>query len=295
MTATPTELLASKTNSWTEYRSGSAAVDELLHVLAVVPSRRAAGNWVFHATNSSRPSGRVFGGQIMAQAAVAASLSVDPVAVVHSLHAYFVRAGRPNIPLELRVEPLRNGRSFRTRRVDVLQHDRLVCTVTASFHVAQEGIHHQDPMPNLPGPDGLAGSYVFADDRDELGAVELRPCPENLSTPASTEVAVWMRIAARLPDDPLLHRAILVYLSDLSVLRGAFRTHHLERGSTSSASLDHTIWLHEQARADEWLVYRSRSPWSGYGRAVGAATLFSASGELIANTGQEMIIRPRAR
>jgi acyl-CoA thioesterase-2 len=296
MTAVPADPPAPRTSSWTSHRSGSPPVDELLRVLAITPERGAGGELIFQGTSASRPPDRVFGGQMLAQAAVAASLTVDQAAVVHSLHAYFVRAGRPDVPFRFRVEPVRDGRSFRIRRVDALQDDLLVCTVTASFHAAQDGIRHQDPMPDFPGPDELAGHFAFPDSTGGApSAVEMRPCPPIPMQPARPEWAVWLRVAAALPDDPLLHRALLIYLSDLGVLRGAFRIHRLDRGGTASASLDHTIWLHGQARADDWMLYRSRSPWSGHGRAVGNAALFAASGELLAHTGQEMVIRPRRR
>ena len=276
---------------WPAHRSGVAEVDELLQVLAVERVDELA--WVSGST--SWPHGRVFGGQILAQSVVAAALTADPAAVPHSLHAYFMRAGRPDEPVRFAVDPLRDGRSFATRRVDAVQRDEVIASTLLSFQRPEPGPARQDPMPDRPDPAGLAGRIPFTaapDGPSRGGALELRACPMDADQdPAAS--AVWMRIRGSLPDDPLLHRALLVYLSDMTVVHGAFRALRLPRDRTRSASLDHAIWLHRPGRVDDWLLYDSRSPSAGGGRAMGSGRLFASSGELLASSAQEMSVRLR--
>ncbi|HZG92392.1 MAG TPA: acyl-CoA thioesterase domain-containing protein [Pseudonocardia sp.] len=275
--------------AWREHRSGSPEVDELVRVLAVeqVDARSFTG------TSTARPEGRIFGGQILAQALVSASLSTPGVA--HSLHAYFMRAGRPRDEIRFEVDPLRDGRSFSTRRIDAVQGGEVICSVMASFHRPEEGVDHQDPMPDHADPDTLDGRspFVASDGPARAGALEIRGCPAGPDARQRAESAVWMRITAPLPDDPLLHRALLAYLSDMSVLHGAFRRHGLRRSEVRTASLDHSLWLHRDGRADGWLLYDSRSPSAAAGRAVGHARLFATDGTLLATAGQEMTVRRR--
>lgn len=277
-------------DAWLAHRSGSSTVDELVAALAV----RRLGPGLFAGTSTALPARRVFGGQTLAQCLVAASLTVPPPAVAHSLHAYFVRPGSPSEGFRFEVTTIRDGRSFATRRVSATQGGEPTCVVIASFSPPEDGLTHQDPMPARPAPDGLTGRtpfHVAPDGAATTGAVELRACPS--SEPRRPESAVWMRVTAPLPDDPLLHRALLVYLSDFSILHGAFHLHGVTRPMIRTASLDHSMWLHRDGRADEWLLYESRSPTSGGGRAVGFASLYGAGGDLLATAGQEMLVRLR--
>jgi acyl-CoA thioesterase-2 len=295
MTSDPTPYLAPHVAmdldpdlaSWRAHRSGVAAVDELVSVLAVTRVSETA----FTGRSTRVPAGRVFGGQILAQCAVAGSRTVAPPAALHSLHAYFVRAARPEVVLHFAVTAVRDGRSFAVRRVDALQDGEIVTTVTASYHVPEEGVTHQDPMPPRPSPAELSGRTPFhlsAEGPGRAGAVELRACPPE---PGRAESSVWLRVTAPLPDDPVLHQALLVYLSDFSILHGAFHRHGLTRTGIRTASLDHGVWLHRPGRADGWLRYDSRSPSAAGARAMGQATLFSADGVLLATAGQEMLVR----
>ncbi len=275
--------------SWRAHRSGVSAVDELVHALAV--ERLSATGFAGHST--SVPENRVFGGQLLAQCVVAATLTVPPPAVPHSLHAYFVRAARPAVKLHFEVTTVRDGRSFAVRRVDALQDNEIVTSVTASFHLPEDGLSHQDPMPVRVPPAELSGRtpfHVAPDGPAHAGAVELRACtPE----PGRPESSVWLRVTAPLPDDPVLHQALLVYLSDFSILHGAFIRHGVSRPEVRTASLDHSMWLHRPARADDWLLYDSRSPSAAGARAMGQASLFTATGELVATAAQEMLVRRR--
>jgi acyl-CoA thioesterase II len=274
--------------TWRAHRSGVPAVDELVGVLAV--EQVAESTFTGHST--AVPARRVFGGQILGQCVVAATATVAPPAALHSMHAYFVRPGRPSVKFQFEVTTVRDGRSFAVRRVDARQDDEVVTTMIASFHGSEDGLTHQDPMPARPVPAELAGRDPFhaaADGTAHAGAVELRACPRE---PGRPESSVWMRITAPLPDDPLLHRALLVYLSDFSILHGAFHAHAVARPRVHTASLDHSVWLHRPGRADQWLLYDSHSPSAAGARAVGRASMFTTGGELLATAGPEMLIRP---
>jgi acyl-CoA thioesterase-2 len=263
-------------------------VDELVSALAV----ERVGESSFTGHSASVPAWRVFGGQILAQCAVAATMTVAPPAVPHSMHAYFVRPGRPEVKFQFEVTTVRDGRSFAVRRVEALQDNEIVTTMIASFHHGEEGFAHQDPMPVRPAAEELPGRapfHVAEDSPAHAGAVELRTCP---ARPGRPESSVWMRVTAPLPDDPLLHQALLTYLSDFTILHGAFRTHGIARRRVHTASLDHSLWLHRPGRADQWLLYDSHSPSAASARANGQATMFTAAGELLATAGQEMLIRP---
>lgn len=278
-------------DEWREHRSGLSTVDELVSALAV--ERLSATTFTGHST--AVPAHRVFGGQILAQCAVAAARTVTPPAALHSMHAYFVRAARPAVKFHFEVTPVRDGRSFAVRRVDALQDDEIVTTTIASYHVPEEGLAHQDAMPRRPAPEELPARTPFlvsAGGPASAGAVELRACPPRPGEPAS---AMWLRITAPLPDDPLLHQAMLVYLSDFGILHGAFRHHGVSRTQVRTASLDHSIWLHRPGRVDDWLLYDSRSPSAAGARAMGQATLYTTDGILLASAGQEMLVRQVTR
>jgi acyl-CoA thioesterase II len=272
--------------AWREHRSGVAASDELVGVLAVEQLSESA----FSGHSTTVPSGRVFGGQLLAQGVVAAAMTVAAPAVPHSLHAYFVRAGRPDVKFQFAVTTLRDGRSFAVRRVDALQDNEIVTSMTVSFQAPEQGLTHQDPMPARPGPDDLPARTPFlsADGPASAGAVDLRACPPAHGGAASS---VWLRVNGSLPDDPVLHQALLVYLSDFAILHGAFVRHGVARTQVRTASLDHGIWLHRPARADEWLLYDSHSPSAAGARAVGRAAMFTEAGVLAATAAQEMLVR----
>jgi len=273
--------------AWREHRSGVAASDELVGVLAVEQVSESA----FTGHSTTVPSRRVFGGQLLAQSVVAATMTVTPPAVPHSLHAYFVRAGRPDVKFQFAVTTLRDGRSFAVRRVDALQDNEIVTSMTVSLQTPEEGLTHQDPMPARPDPDDLPARTPFLVSPDgpaTAGAVDLRACPP---VPGGASSSVWLRVNGSLPDDPVLHQALLVYLSDFAILHGAFVRHDVARTEVRTASLDHSIWLQRPARADEWLLYDSHSPSAAGARAVGRAAMFTQAGDLAATAAQEMLVR----
>lgn len=269
---------------------------------------------VFIGQSQKMPHGRVFGGQVLAQGVIAAGRTVlaepgAPVRVLHSLHAYFMRPGDDTLPIHFSVERMRDGRSFSTRRVHAIQHDKPILSMIASFQEPAGGLDHQDPMPDVPGPEGLKSlTDVFAG-IDHPGArhlaegraIEQRHVEGNLYlAPAAEQVArqhVWLRAIGRLPDDPLVHQAVLAYASDYSLLEPVIRRHGITWTDPRlrPASLDHSMWFHRPGRADDWVLYASQSPSAQGGRGLGVGTMYAADGCLIATVAQEGMLRVRDR
>jgi acyl-CoA thioesterase-2 len=254
--------------------------------------------------------GRVFGGQVVAQALQAAQRSVSEGKSAHSLHAYFMRGGDEDHPIVYRVVRDFEGRSFATRRVIATQKGQPIFNMAASFQVAEEGLHHQDTMPDVPGPEELKSERELRAEiadaipekfrRHLLRArpIEIRPvAPRSWTEPTATEPAQhsWFRVVAPLPDDPALHRAILAYASDMSLLGTAMLPHAVNwtTDKLQTASLDHAVWLHEPFRFDDWLLYTCDSPWAGHARGFNRGRIYARDGRLVASTAQEGLIRMR--
>ncbi len=267
---------------------------------------------VFVGQSQKMPHGRVFGGQVLAQGIVAAGRTVQPAPgspprPIHSLHAYFMRPGDDTRPIRFSVEGMRDGRSFSTRRVHAIQHGKPILSMIASFQEPAEGLDHQDPMPDVPGPEGLRSlSDVFAG-IDHPGArhlaegraIEQRHVEGNLYvSPGAEHVArqhVWLRTTGTLPDDPLIHSAVLAYASDYSLLEPVLRRHGViwTDRRLRPASLDHSMWFHRTGRADDWVLYASQSPSAQGGRGLGIGQMYAADGTLVATVAQEGMIRLR--
>ncbi len=253
--------------------------------------------------------GRVFGGQVIAQALLAAENTVDPDRPAHSLHAYFLRGGSEDFEIDYKVDRDFDGGSFSNRRVVASQQGRPILNLTASFQKQQEGLHHLDAeMPDVPGPEELEPETVvrrrFADQARpearhhflaerpiEMRAVEGRHWMN--PKPAPPRSHSWFKAVAALPDDPRIHRAVLAFTSDMTLLGTCALPHGLSwaRGEVVSASLDHAVWFHEPFRADEWLLYATDSPWSGGGRGFNRGRIFTQGGRLVASVAQEGMIR----
>jgi len=249
----------------------------------------------------------VFGGQVLAQALIAASRTVEGRRA-HSLHGYFLLPGDPQAPIVYDVERIRDGRSFATRRVVAIQHGRAIFNMSASFHVREDGLEHQIDMPDVPGPDGLASIEKLGRLAADKAPKKVRPVltmrrpiefrPLEPADPLDPQIRppqhrIWLRAAAALPDDPVLHRAVLAYSSDFTLLGTAFLPHGISllKGGVQAASLDHAMWFHREFRADEWLLYDMDSP-SGCGaRGFARGSLFSADGRLVASVAQEGLVR----
>lgn len=266
---------------------------------------------IFRGNSPEERIQRVFGGQVAAQALVAAGRTVPPERHVHSLHAYFIRPGDPAIPIVYNVERVRDGRSFTTRRVVAIQHGKAIFAMSASFHIAEEGISHQAAvMPQVPGPETLPTFHerMLKVAGDEPGWREWlsKPRPvdfryvdaltreaEKDRSLVSPESHVWFTYDADLPDDPLLHVVLAAYASDFTLVDTVLLAHGLAGGSSKgfAASLDHAMWFHCPFRADDWLLYAQESPWSGGARGLARGQMFTPSGELAVSVVQECLIR----
>jgi acyl-CoA thioesterase-2 len=250
---------------------------------------------------------RVFGGQVLGQALTAASYTAG-LRQVHSLHAYFLLPGDVNAPIVYEVDIARDGKSFSTRRVVAIQHGRPIFNMAASFQSPEQGLEHAVPMPEVPGPDGLADVRVVAPEilakvPDKMRrfltgerAFELRPVePVHLVSPPKQEPRrhVWLKTVDRIPDSADLHRNLLAYVSDFHLVATATLPHgvHFAEGNVQLATLDHAMWFHQPFRVDDWLLYSMESPSASGGRGFALGRLFSRDGRLVASTAQEGVIR----
>ena len=262
---------------------------------------------VFVGQTPTTPAQRIFGGQVAGQALVAAGRTVDPQRFVHSLHGYFVRPGDPAVPLEYRVENVRDGRSFSVRRSVAFQHDKPIFFLSASFQVVEEGLDHHAPAPlGIPGPDDVPTmAQRMAEYPERLAAYSRAPQAVDVryvgepgwvrpgDRPAAEFQRVWMRIAGKLPDDPLIHACALAYASDLTLLDSVLSVHGevWGPGGVIGASLDHALWFHRPFRADEWFLYDCTSPSASGSRGLATGRMFTRDGRHIASAVQEGLLR----
>lgn len=253
---------------------------------------------------------RVFGGQVAAQALVAAGRTVPADRAAHSLHAYFLRTGDPGAPIVYSVDRIRDGRSFTTRRVVAVQHGKPIFHLSASFQAYEDGLDHQAPMPEAPDPatlptsqERLAG-YAHLDPEvverflEAREAIDLRYVDEppygEFGAPREPHSQVWFRANGKLDDDPLLHVVLATYVSDMTLLDSVLLAHGRGGwavGDVVGASLDHAMWFHRPFRADEWLLYDQESPSAHGGRGLGQARIYTRDGKLAISVVQEGVVR----
>ena len=291
----------------------TAALDDLITLLDLEPIEVN----MFRGLSPDEDRQRVFGGQVAGQALVAAGRTVNeaagggepegPYRAVHSLHAYFLRPGDPNIPILYEVDRLRDGRSFTTRRVVAIQHGRAIFNLSASFKVSEEGVSHQSSMPDAADPEALptlqARMAPFADQiggwTDRPRPIDLRPVDAPLrvvgATPRPPRQLVWFRADGSLPDDPLLHACIVAYASDMTLLDTTMFPHGMTFNGSSMASLDHAMWFHRPFRADDWLLYDQYSPTAADARGLAVGTIYTREGHLVVSVVQEGLIRAARR
>lgn len=251
---------------------------------------------------------RVFGGQVVGQALAAAERTAPEGMASHSLHAYFLRGGDPAVEIEYAVDRVRDGRSFATRRVLATQHDRPIYATMVNFHIHEDGYDHQDPMPDVPQPEDCEDYSTVLKRQlgsrasvwiDDWGTLDLRHAGDtrggialdNSGRPAVARL--WLKVPERIPDDSRLHREMLAYLSDLTLL-GAAMLPHGAPGSTSlrdTASLDHAVWFHRPFRVDEWLLFAQHSPTASDARGLIRGEFYTRAGVLVASVMQEALIR----
>jgi acyl-CoA thioesterase II len=286
----------------------ASAIEELLEILDLETLEVN----LFRGRSPQSRWQRVYGGQVIGQALVAACRTVDDVATrpPHSLHAYFLLGGDPKVPIIYDVDRIRDGRSFTTRRVVAIQHGHAIFSMSVSFHVHEPGLSHQMKMPDVPPPDALPSEAEMKEriwpllpeavrryyERER--PIELRPVEYRRYLGEKSESGrfhVWIRATGRLPDAPAIHQCVLAYASDMTLLDAAL----IEHGKSvfdqdiMAASLDHALWLHRPFRADQWLLYAQDSPSLSDSRGFSRGLIYTADGTLVASVAQEGLVRQR--
>src|SRR5947209_8456821 len=285
----------------------SSAVQDLL---AILDLERLELN-LFRGRSPQVGWQRVFGGQVIGQALVAACRTVDVTGrPPHSLHAYFLLPGDPKVPIIYEVDRIRDGKSFTTRRVVAIQHGEAVFTMAVSFHHDEEGPSHQASMPDVPAPDSLATDAAIKErvlpmmpeavrrfyERER--PIELRPVELERYLGKKIEAGrfhVWIRATGALPDEPAIHQCVLAYASDMLLLDSALIPHGrtVFEQTLMAASLDHALWFHRPFRADDWLLYAHDSPNLSGSRGFSRGLIFARDGTLVASVAQEGLLRER--
>ncbi|MDY0205449.1 MAG: acyl-CoA thioesterase II [Pseudomonas sp.] len=253
---------------------------------------------------------QLFGGQVLGQALSAASQTVDASRQANSLHGYFLRPGDAQKPVIYQVERVRDGGSFSTRRVTAIQNGQTIFTCSASFHQQEEGFRHQTDMPDVPQPEDLLSEGVLSphlakalspENREKMlraKAIETRPVQvlDPLKPEASEPIKqVWFKASDTLPKSPALHKYLLAYASDFGLLTTSLLPHgaSIWQPKMQVASLDHSIWFHEEVCLDDWLLYSMDSPWAGGSRGFARGSIYTRDGRLVASVAQEGLIRAR--
>lgn len=281
----------------------SNVLEELLTLLRL----EDRGEGIYRGQSQDLGWGRVYGGQVLGQAVMAAGATV-PDRRLHSLHSYFVRPGDTKLPIDYCVELVRDGGSFSVRRVVARQDGQAIFNMSASFQIDEDGFEHQAAMPDVHGPDGLLSELEKARaDIDRIPEalraramcerpIEMRVVNPDSATPGQEPKRyTWIRSAGALPDDPVVHQCLLAYASDWGLLATSLRPHGISilSRSVQTASLDHAMWFHRDFRIDDWLLYVTDSPSAQHARGFTRGEVFTRDGRLVASTAQEGLIRRR--
>ncbi|MFT4135907.1 acyl-CoA thioesterase [Microbacterium sp.] len=280
------------------------AVDRLIGVLDLDDTAARTTEDIFTGRSQRMPFRRVFGGQVLAQSLVAATRTVPDGRRPHSMHGYFLRPGDDTLDVTFAVDRIHDGRSFSRRRTQAFQHGVPIFSMIASFQVGDEGLEHAVPMPDVPEPDDVVDSvpdlpedhplfrHVMADRPAELRHID-SPLYLRVEGEPRPAQAVWMRTRARLPDHAALHRAVLAYLSDMTLQEPILRAHGIPWATPGLkvASLDHAMWWHRDGRPDEWMLYVQESPSAGGGRGLSTGRIFDRAGRLLVSVAQEVMVR----
>jgi acyl-CoA thioesterase-2 len=282
---------------------GEHTISELLELLTL---EQLEVN-LFRGTSRDIGTERVFGGQVLAQAVLAANQTVED-RLVHSLHAYFLRAGDHEAPIVYDVDRSRDGRSFTARRVVAIQHGRPIFTLAASYQLEQDGVEHQFEMPEVPSPEQMEETPVIPRELldnapqklrrwfTRFGPFEFRPVVDQNPfdpVPKPPFKQFWFRLKGEMDDDQAMHRALLAYASDFHLIGTATLPHGMSfiKGNVSMASLDHAMWFHRPVRVDDWLLYDCDSPSASGSRGLARGMIYNREGTLVASAAQEGMIR----
>lgn len=252
--------------------------------------------------NSLMPQQRIFGGQVVAQCLMAANQTVSGELSAHSLHAYFLRAGDPATSIDFEVDPIRDGRSFSTRRVVARQKGEAIFNTSISYHREEEGVSHCIPMPDVAAPrseaDDMSNFRGFTTKPGDPNLIDLYQIERQRVTQYLAEEQApmgqsWFRAFGPLPDDHAVHQAALVMISDYSLLSTVFYPHPYTNPIKHfmAASLDHAVWFHHPGKMDEWVLYDCDTPRAGGGRGFSRGFLWAQDGTLLASTAQESLMR----
>jgi acyl-CoA thioesterase-2 len=292
-----------------EANSGENGGDKALASLLDLLDLETIETNIFRGVSPKDRWQRIFGGQVLGQALVAAGRTVEDRSC-HSFHAYFLRAGDPKTPIVYEVDRSRDGHSFSARRVVAVQNGVPIFTMSASFERPEQGLEHQTPMPEVPQPENLKTEQEW---RQEIvpqlpeqvrgwflrvRPIEIRPVePPNrfASGKHPPRQIAWFRAAAPMPDVPALHQCVLAYASDMTLLDTSLLPHgyNLFSGQLQLASLDHAMWFHRPFRADDWLLYVQESPSASGSRSFNRGEIFRRDGALVASVAQEGLVRIR--
>jgi acyl-CoA thioesterase II len=280
-------------------------IEDLLHLLDLEPIEFN----IYRGRNRDIGSGRVFGGQVMAQALVAAQRTVEPDRIAHSMHGYFILPGDLDAPIVYFVDRLRDGKSFTTRRVTAIQHGQAVFNMAASFHRLEDGLEHQAGMPDVPPAADLKPEIayirenahlipesvrdVLTQDRPfDFRVIDIDPFDDSPREPVRL---MWLRAIGAMPDSTIAHQAALAYASDYGILATAVQPHAIGIRSPElqAATLDHSIWFHRPFRVDDWMLYSMDSPVAAGARGFARGSIYTREGVMVASVAQEGLIRVR--
>lgn len=283
---------------------GSDPVEGMLKVLDLASSDARTTEDIFTGSSQPMPTGRIFGGQVLAQAIIAAERTTDDDRVPHSMHGYFLRPGDASAGLTISVDRIHDGRSFSTRRTQAFQAGVPIFSMIASFEREDPGLDHQaDPPVGVPSPEELQA---------QRGSVPMHPLSERLLAESPIEIvhvdgdlysgaapvrsprqSVWMRTRGPVGDDPATHRAVLAFMSDMTIQESVLRAHGVSwsHPGLKVASLDHAMWWHRPTRVDEWLLYMQEAPSARAGRGLATGRIYDREGALIASVAQEIMVR----
>ncbi|MDT0117921.1 acyl-CoA thioesterase II [Microbacterium sp. PRF11] len=282
------------------------ASDPVTSLLAVLDLRDAGARTtedIFTGMSQAMPTGRVYGGQVLAQTIVAASRTLPPERSVHSMHGYFLRPGDPTDGITFSVDRIHDGRSFSTRRTQAFQAGVPIFSMIASFQDEDPGLEHFEPMPEgIPQPEDAPtldvealhpiSRRIFSESPVDVRHVG-SPLYASVEGPHVPRQAVWMKLRRPISDDPAVHRAALAYLSDLTIQESIMRAHGVAWNAPGLkvASLDHAMWWHRPGRVDDWLLYVQESPNARGGRGLATGRIYTREGVLVASVAQEVMVR----